>query len=143
MFLCFHINDPCSDARLQSGFIHNDYGNLAGLVYLSPGEDNLETGTSMFNGDGIDPILCDMLPTDLDACKSFYLDGKITPEYILGLEHNRSLFEHRETIRIGNKYNRLIAYDSKMWHRPNSFVTSTGNDRLTLLFFVSEFKYKT
>jgi hypothetical protein len=142
-FLCFHINDPCSDKRLQSGFIHNDYGNLAGLVYLSTGEDNLETGTSIFSGEDVDPITCNMLPTDAEACKLFYLDGKITPEYITGLETNRSLFEHRETIRIGNKFNRLIAYDSKMWHRPNSFVTSNNEDRLTLLFFISEFKYRT
>ena len=141
VFLCFHINDPCDDERLKSGFIHNDYGNLAGLVYLSPGEANLETGTSIFSGDGVDPQSAGMLPTDAEACKLFYLDGKITPEYLTGLEHNRGLFEHTETIKIGNKFNRLIAYDSKMWHRPNSFVTSNNEDRLTLLFFVSKFKY--
>jgi hypothetical protein len=141
MFVCFHINDPCPDDRLKKGFIHNDHGNLAGLVYLSQAESNLETGTSIFSGDGVDPLTAGMLPTDTEACKSFYLDGLITPEYVKGLENNRSIFEHTETIKIGNRFNRLIAYDSKMWHRPNSFVTSTNEERLTLLFFVSQFKY--
>jgi hypothetical protein len=143
LFLCFHINEPCIDETLNSGFIHNDHGNLAGLVYLSRGEDNLETGTSIFSGEGIDQLTAGMLPTDTEACKLFYLDGKITPEYIAGIENNRKLFEHTETIRIGNKFNRLIAYDSKMWHRPNRFLTSNNSERLTLLFFISEFKYRT
>jgi len=111
------------------------------LVYLSQDESNLETGTSIFSGDGVDQLTAGMLPTDTEACKSFYLDGLITPEYILGLENNRNTFEHTETIKIGNRFNRLIAYDSKMWHRPNSFVTSNNTERLTLLFFVSQFKY--
>lgn len=140
-FLCFHINEPCKDPYYNRGWIHNDYGNLAGLIYLTPGEENLDTGTSIFNPDcnNIDEI--QELPTDQEGLKNFYLYDNITSDYIAGFEHNLKLFEDKETIRIGNKFNRLIAYDSKLWHRPNSFTTEVNTPRLSLLFFVSQFSY--
>jgi len=142
LYLCFHINDPCTNPLYNKGWIHNDYGNLAGLVYLTEGEENINTGTSIFTSDNDDPIDAKELPTDTAALKEFYLYNKITPEYVAGFENNRQSFESRETVRIGNKYNRLIAYDSKMWHRPNSFSTETNSPRLTLLFFISQFNYQ-
>jgi hypothetical protein len=140
LYLCFHINEPCSDQRFNKGLIHNDYGNLAGLIYLTPGEENIDTGTSIFASDN-DSIDAKELPTDAEAMKEFYLYDRITPEFIIGFENNRQSFESRETIRIGNRFNRLIAYDSKMWHRPNSFSTELNSPRLSLLFFVSQFNY--
>jgi hypothetical protein len=141
LYLCFHVNVPCSDPQYNKGWIHNDYGNLAGLVYLTPGEDDLNTGTSMFNSDSESLTDVNELKTDAAALKEFYLYDKITPEFATGFENNRQMFEHRETIRIGNKFNRIIAYDSKMWHRPNSFTTTSETPRLSLLFFVSQFNY--
>ncbi len=140
LYLCFHIYEKCPDPKFNKGLIHNDYGNLAGLVYLTPGEENINTGTSIFASDN---AITDAkeLPTDAEAMKQFYLYDKITPEFILGFENNRQSFESRETIRVGNKFNRLIAYDSKMWHRPNSFSTESNTPRLALLFFVSQFNY--
>ena len=137
LYLCFHINLPFSDPKYNKGWIHNDTGNLAGLIYLTPGEENLDTGTSIFEADGE----ISELPTDYAGLKEFYLNDNITQDYIKGFENNRKIFESRETIRIGNKFNRLIAYDSKMWHAPNSFATSINTPRLTLLFFVSQFNY--
>jgi hypothetical protein len=141
LYLCFHINEPFTDPQYNKGWIHTDYGNLAGLVYLTEGEEHIDTGTSMFVGEG-DPSDSKGLPTDSDALKDFYLYNKVTPEFAAGFENNKQVFEARETIRIGNKFNRLIAYDSKMWHRPNSFSTETNSPRVTLLFFISQFNYK-
>jgi len=141
IYVCFHINDVYKDKRFNAGWIHADYGNLAGLVYLTPDEDNLNTGTSIFSGKGADLSTCDELPSDAEARLKFYLDENVTPEFVEGFERNRKLLENSETIRIGNKFNRLIAYDSKMWHRPNSMSTKTGTPRLTLLFFISQFNY--
>lgn len=140
-FLCFHINEPCDDMNYNKGWIHTDYGNLAGLVYLTEGESDMNTGTSIFDPDRTDINDIQELPTDKEALKNFYLHEKITPEYVTGFKNNLDLFESKETIRIGNKYNRLIGYDSKLWHRPNSFTTVSNAPRLTLLFFVSQFNY--
>ena len=140
LYLCFHINNPCADERFNKGWIHNDHGNLAGLVYLTPGEENIDTGTSIFASEN-DVTDVKELPTDAVALKEFYLNNEITTEYITGFENNRQAFESRETVRIGNKFNRLIAYDSKMWHRPNSFSTKSNLPRLSLLFFISQFNY--
>jgi hypothetical protein len=141
IYVCFHINDVYKDSRFDKGWIHADYGNLAGLIYLTPGENNLNTGTSIFAGENVDPLSCGELPTDAEARLKFYLDETVTPEFVDGFERNRVLLEDLETIKIGNKFNRLIAYDSKMWHRPNSMSTTTGDPRLTLLFFISQFNY--
>jgi len=139
-YLCFHINEPCVDDRFNKGWIHNDYGNLAGLVYLTPGEEDINTGTSIFASEN-DVTDANELPTDTAALKDFYLNGEITEDYIAGFENNRQTFESRETIRVGNKFNRLVAYDSKMWHCPNSFSTKSNLPRLLLLFFISQFNY--
>lgn len=136
MFLCFHINEPCPVEEFNKGWIHNDYGNLAGLVYLTPGEDNINTGTSIFTGSGAEEI-----STDAEARAKFHFEGKITPNFELGFKRNRDFFESKETLRVGNKFNRLVAYDSKMWHRPNSYSTSISEPRLSLLFFISKFNF--
>ncbi len=138
MFLCFHENDTFDDPEVDAGWIHNDYGNLAGLVYLTPDEEDLNTGTSIFLSNVEQP---DELPTDAKAREMFNVERIITPEFKTGLLRNRSMFENKETIRVGNRFNRLVAYDSKLWHRPNSFGTSVNKPRLTLLFFVSKFEY--
>lgn len=129
----FHINE-IYDSKYNSGWIHNDLGNLAGLVYLTPTESDFESGTSIFLGNGNE------LPDDLEARKKFHLNGIVTPEYIAGFDNNLSKF--KETIKIGNQYNRLIAYDSKMFHRPNSYVTASNQPRKSLLFFISKFDYQ-
>lgn len=137
MFLCFHVNEPCPVEEFNKGWIHNDYGNLAGLVYLTPNEDYINSGTSIFSGNGTNHELS----TDAEARARFHLDGIISPEFETGFRHNRKLFEDKETIRVGNKFNRIVAYDSKLWHCPNNYATATGKQRLSLLFFISQFDY--
>lgn len=141
LMLCFHRNFPSDNPYYNRGLIHNDVGNLAGLIYLTPGEHNLDTGTSIFDNESIPRTEPCELDTDAEALKEFYLYDNITPNYVKGFENNLKTFESGETIRVGNKFNRLIAYDSKLWHRPNSFKTEVNQPRLSLLFFVSQFSY--
>lgn len=136
-FLCFHKYNLFNDEQYNTGWVHTDYGNLAGLIYLTPGEDNINTGTSIFEGDG----LTTELPTDKLALEEFYINGNVTEDFKTGFERNRELFANKESVRVGNKFNRLVAYDSKMWHRPNYYGTSINQTRLSLLFFISQFDY--
>lgn len=135
-YLCFHINEPTAHTEYNVGWIHNDPGTLAGLVYLTPNESNLDTGTSIFNLTGSTAEL----PGDCAARSEFHFTDVLTPDYVTGFTSNKNQFT--ETIRVGNQYNRLVAYDSQMFHRPNSYITATGQPRLSLLFFISKFDYR-
>jgi hypothetical protein len=134
-YLCFHINEISKHKDYNYGWIHSDVGTLAGLVYLTPNESNLDTGTSIFKLTGS----TDELPGDAAARAAFSFNDELTDDYIKGFKSNQSQF--KETIRVGNQYNRLVAYDSQMYHRPNNYVTETNQPRLTLLFFISKFNY--
>lgn len=135
-YLCFHINDVSKHTDYNLGWIHSDYGTLAGLVYLTPNESNIDTGTSIFNLTGS----CEEKPGDAAARAAFSLKDELTEDYITGFASNQQQF--KESIRVGNQYNRLVAYDSQMFHRPNSYVTETNQPRLSLLFFISKFDYQ-
>ena len=133
----FHINKSIDDPEVNQGWIHKDYGILAGLVYLTEQESNFNSGTSIFNSNS---DVVDDLSEYMYAWREFNITKTPTDKIKEGFRLNNSQFT--ETIRIGNQYNRLIAYDSKLSHRPNSFSTSTAQPRLTLLFFISRFDYK-
>jgi len=129
----FHINESCSDSQADIGWIHYDWADLAGMIYLTPTESNFENGTSIFN------CKTDVnLPTvDVESRKQFNLTGVVTEEYIKDLKENWNYFS--ESIKFGNEYNRLVAYDAKMFHRPNNLEINSMK-RLALLFFIKDYK---
>lgn len=133
MSLYFHMNEPNSNEILNQGWIHKDNAILAGMVYLTPGEEDFNTGTSIFIGEGIET------PENKKIREDYNLTGIVTEEYIECVKEIWKNF--KETVRVGNMYNRLVAYDSKMYHRPNKYSTEIGLPRLSLLFFISQFKY--
>jgi hypothetical protein len=51
-----------------------------------------------------------------------------------------SLFE--KTLTIGNMYNRLVTYDSKIFHKPDNFFIGNAEFRTTLLFVISDYVCK-
>jgi hypothetical protein len=133
--ISFHINEVFEDDIVNAGWIHNDDVTLAGLVYLNPFETNFNSGTSIFLKNGEQ----DFSVTDFPSRKQFNISNKITEEYKIDLENNHNNFE--ETIKVGNVFNRLIAYDSNLWHRPNTFKTADNELRTTLLFFIDAYQF--
>ena len=123
----FHTNEVYQESDLNKGWVHTDDAILAGLVYLTEHESDFDTGTSIFLGDGIPNL------RDKEVFTQLNLHGIVEDDYKERLHGNWNHF--KETIRIGNHYNRLIGYDSKMYHRPNNYKTSAGI-RKTLLFFI-------
>lgn len=125
----FHKNDTYDNDIANVGWIHYDWSDLAGIIYLTQNEDNFETGTSIFNckPDAVLPTV------DPQSRKDFNLTCTVTEDYLVALKNNWGFF--KETIKFGNQFNRVVAYDAKRFHRPNNFVTS--NDcRLAVLFFI-------
>ena len=48
--------------------------------------------------------------------------------------------QFKETIQVGNLYNRLITYDAKVAHRPNNYAIDQVGNRLALLFVISDYR---
>jgi hypothetical protein len=129
--LRFHKYDIYDVKEANLGWIHNDETNLAGLVYLNASYASMQTGTSIF-----DKVSShDFGVPDFKSRRELNLNKKVTDRYLSDLENNHKNFV--ETINVGNKFNRLIAYDSELWHRPNSYIVDNP-PRYSLVFFIDE-----
>jgi len=131
----FHKNDLYDVDEANSGWIHNDDIDFAGLVYLNKEEPNMSTGTSIFDK----TLFEDFEAEDYQSRKELNLKKNVTDQYLIDLQNNRSQFT--ETINIGNKFNRLVAYDATQWHRPNSYNVKTL-PRYSLLFFINNVQFQ-
>ena len=114
------------------GIIHLDttYGALAaGVIYLNQ-DIETDTGTSFYKL--IDPDYKIKQHEFLDPIARYHAG-----EHVDGLdnicEKHYNMFE--ETMRVQNQYNRLVTYDSNVWHTATSYGDQT---RYTLRFFVNE-----
>lgn len=115
---------------LNQGWIHKDTGVLcAGVLYLDEIAD-ANAGTSIY-----DPIDNEI---DLEASEEkfkLYGQGIEVDTYKERLDKHNGQFT--ESIRVQNKFNRLIAYDSEYPHCATSHGTQ-HSERLTQTFFVKE-----
>jgi hypothetical protein len=130
----FHANHLHTEEQANEGWIHSDEADLAGLVYLSKNERSLDTGTSLFakNTTG------DFAVEDFPSRQDFNLSNVSSDQYIKDLKENHKNFT--ETIRVGNMYNRLVAYDAKIFHRPNKYNLKSNEVRKSVVFFIQGFK---
>ena len=124
-----------NDVR-NKGWIHQDPSNdlyqLAGLIYLTPDIDP-DSGTILYN-----------LKSD-KANKEFkdgHYGGDLWTNANIDIEkYTKSHTEHEEfffeKLRVYNIFNRLIMYDTSVWHRATNYYNGDGKDaRLTLGFFI-------
>jgi hypothetical protein len=132
----FHINEEYSVTKANEGWIHKDDADLAGVVYLTKDEESLETGTSLFVKNTTEDFKVD----DFKSRQDFNLSGIASNEYLNDLENNHRTFT--ETIKVGNLYNRLIAYDAKLFHRPNRYNLNCHKARQSIVFFIRGFERK-
>ncbi len=130
----FHINQVYNNSTANEGWIHSDEADLAGLVYLSKNECSLHTGTSLFVKD----TLGDFAVKDFTSRQEFNLTDVPSDEYINDLKENHKNFT--ETVRVGNLYNRLVAYDAKIFHRPNRYNLESTDTRKSIVFCIRGFK---
>ena len=132
----FHKYPVYDDKELNTGWIHIDDSELlAGVVYFNNNFENFKAGTSFFTpADEINP------PDEIR--ENFNLDSTTvdTDKYKESLVNHNSQFN--ETITIGNLYNRLITYDSNLFHKPNDYYINNTDNRLTLVFVISRYSYK-
>jgi len=119
-----------SDVSYGTGWIHADVANMiTGIIYLNPGAD-LSAGTTIYQPKNIgnEPINSDI--------KTESFKGTIQ-NCIQARNENNDQFE--ETIVIKNKFNRLVLFDSHLYHSANDFIgTDKDSSRLTLIFFINK-----
>ena len=91
-------------------------------------------GTSLFNlKKEFSDIHSDYEMTPMK--NKLYSGTKISDdEYKNALEKHNSKFEEKTEFK--NIYNRFIAYDGHEYHGAKSFYNNTGDERLTLVFFI-------
>lgn len=126
----FQIIEPYDSVETSPknrGWIHTDENCVfAGIVYLNP-NPNPNTGTSMYSLSNPE-----FKHEDLNTKTDFFKNGKDS-NYDTSMMRHCSAFT--ETVKINNVYNRLVAFDSSIYHGANSFYT-TNEPRLTQVFFV-------
>jgi hypothetical protein len=130
----FHINCSYSEEHVNQGWIHSDDADLAGVVYMTKEEHSLDTGTSIFAKNNKEQFKVE----DFISRQEFNLTGIPTEQYICDLKNNHNTFT--ENIRIGNIYNRLIAYDAKLYHRPNRYNLDSKELRKSIVFFIKGYQ---
>jgi len=116
----------------EEGWIHTDDKSLfVGVVYLSK-DKNIESGTNFFEKTN-------------DYDDNTYVDKKIKycNDNLNKNEYSEILKKHNsnytKTVSIKNIFNRLIAYDPKIYHSPG-FIDNS--ERLVQVFHVEKFDAK-
>ena len=111
--------------KYQSGWVHQDPYVLTAILYLSP---NSISGTSLYSKKNIH--YNDL--TYIDEKVNSYKDNTNNEEFLK--LHNQN---YEETLNVKGLYNRLLVFDSSIYHAAHDFF---GNDhidsRLTLTTFV-------
>ena len=112
----------------EKGWIHIDDNIITALVYLNL-KSNYSSGTSIYKLKNH----VSYLDPDHNLVKIDYYKGKCDAKKSAeSRELNNSNFD--ETIKVSNVYNRLLAFDSSMWHAAQDFDTD-DEDRITLIAF--------
>lgn len=116
-------------AKYGEGWVHKDESKISGIVYLTP-DSNIDSGTSLMQPKRFESSI------NQDVKQALFKD-RIKPEQAnQAREENNN--QYIETIRIGNRYNRLVAFDGHIPHKANIYNSSDG-ERLTLVFFIDRF----
>jgi hypothetical protein len=126
-----------TDKEYEEGWIHTDTGCLAtGIIYLS--DQICNSGTTIYRP--VDSI--NTLIKHNDKKKKSYSDTTLISESKdFRLENNK---QFRPTVTVENEYNRLVLFDSHLYHSANNFYgDGAESNRLTLVFFVHKINFNT
>ena len=125
---CFQLVDK----SYGNGWIHKDKETITGIVYLNK-DANPSAGTTIYERKTGHSLL------NNDKKQQFF-KGEIDPKTAeIYRQENNDQFE--ETVTIKNKFNRLIMFDSALYHGANDFADINNQqegDRLTLIFFIEK-----
>jgi len=137
----FQYIDPLNEDKFNlanAGWIHTDSGMLfAGIIYLNPNPDP-DSGTCIYEPIGpVDNKFFEDVEEESKIRIPQYLNDKTEPNHEEVFTKHRNKFQ--ESLEVKNKYNRLIVFDSQLWHGVKT-IKCNNEPRLTQVFFVSKIK---
>lgn len=126
------------DSSYQHGWVHHDASTelITVIIYLTP-DAAPAAGTSIYelkdrsNTPRPDPKSAG----ERDNVKFAAMTGQMTAADAQAARTSLADY-YTESIRVSNKYNRIVIFDSHLYHAANEFATNT-EDRLTLTIFFS------
>jgi hypothetical protein len=117
------------DKTFIDGWVHSDVGSgiATAIIYLNP-TYNSNAGTSIYEKKniGVRNIHSDK--------KRDYMNGNIIKNKDYKAENNE---QFEEVISIKNKYNRMVLFDSHLYHAAQSF--DSPEERLAIVIFIKTF----
>lgn len=116
-------------SQYKHGWIHSDFPDMhTTIIYLTP-DAHPKSGTSLYK-----PINMNTQCQFTDIKQKYYR-GEITIDEQQPYQdkHNAGFIED---CFFANKYNRMIGFDSHIWHGVKDFGTDTQDDRLTIVTFM-------
>lgn len=117
------------ESKLNGGWIHSDGDVFSGVIYLNP-DGHLYSGTSVY-----EKIDKNSKESNQEEKYQLYCGTSVDEKnYAKGIAANNNQFI--ETIRVENRYNRLVLFEGKVPHGVPSFYSSSDEPRLTQPFFV-------
>jgi hypothetical protein len=114
----------------DQGWIHVDGTLITGIVYLNE-DRNPAAGTTIYQ-----PAVLGEQMLHVDKRTDAIKNPKLSKEYKTYREENENQFE--ESIVLKNKFNRLVAFDSHLYHAGNDFSGNDQSNRLTFVFFLDK-----
>lgn len=123
------------DKNYEYGWVHRDPALITGIVYLDD-EPSTSAGTTIYQ-----PKKPGATEIHLAERTESFRNPEITSSLANFRKENNEQFE--ESIVVKNKFNRLVGFDSHLYHAANDYVGDGNSSRLTLVFFVGGvFPYK-
>jgi Family of unknown function (DUF6445) len=114
----------------DQGWVHVDGTLVTGIIYLNE-DNNPQSGTTIYQS----KVLGDRM-LHVDKRTETIKTPELSSEYKSYREENANQFE--ESIVLKNKFNRLVAFDSHLYHAGNDFTNNDQSNRLTLVFFLDK-----
>lgn len=119
------------DRKYGDGWIHRDNAIITFIIYLNP-EADPNTGTSLYTNKN----LSYNIGKDVEEKEKAFAKDDPQSADLFKMEHSK---QFRETFRVSNEYNRLIAFNGRDLHATTTFKDDKTTDpRLTLIGFVNQ-----
>lgn len=118
------------DKKYKSGWVHQDKETITGIIYLNS-ISNIDGGTTIYTGKNAVPSLLH------SQSKAAFFSDNVEDVDNERSEHNN---QFEESIVIKNRFNRLILFESFLYHGANNFFNDNEKERLTLVFFIDNIK---
>lgn len=113
----------------EQGWAHVDSALITGIVYLDNESVEPDAGTVIYQ-----PKNAGVSLIHRDKVIESFKNTENTSQYSAYRKENNNQFD--ESIVVKNRFNRLLAFDSHMYHAASNFSGDGDNSRLTLVFFI-------